>query len=65
MLVERPRAAYIARHRSTMDSCAGEVTGEARGREGTHERVQTVRGSSPRLEEGREGAGKAPESSRV
>ena len=37
MLLERPRAAYIAGHRSTMDLCAGEVTGEARDREGTRE----------------------------
>ena len=65
MLLERPEVAYIAGHWSTVDSCAGEFTGEARGREGTRERVQTVHGSGPRPEEGREGAGKAPESSRV
>ena len=65
MLLERPRAAYIAGHWSTADSCTGDVTGEARAREGTRERVQTVRASGPRPEEGREGAGKAPESSRV
>ena len=44
MLLERPEVAYIAGHWSTVDSCAGEFTGEARGREGTRERVQTVSG---------------------
>ena len=48
-----------------MDSCAGEVADEATGRSGTCVRVGEDRGRVLRLVEGREGAGRAPDSARV
>ena len=62
--VEEAEAAEAA-SLAEREEFTGEVMGEARGHEGTRERVRTVRGSSPRPKEGREGAGKAPESSRM